>query len=322
MEFLNSIFDCPLSSAGHFALTEFLAIPNPPSREIFTLADFLLEETNDEEEPLLIELDPAPDEKPGETSQRTNNVLPEKPSESVLSLSSQCMAELLQVEQSGKLATDLLNVETTPYDTSNQPSNMDPVLPHHVTENLQNAMHTALMKVMAERDEAHAQLVSASVLHTHTLEQERKKVERLEAKLEHANKMLAQRNGVVIPRFIGLDKKKAQEEQEERDKLQKKQMEMQANSDAEIVALCEQLSSEISSRTQAALEVIRLKENRSIERKHEIEEKEALRDELIRVKEMLAQEQQNSHEARQDADRWKQYYERATSDEWDGEVQN
>ena len=112
---------------------------------------------------------------------------------------------------------------------------------------------------------------------------------------------------------FGVDRKRAQEEEEERKKLLHKQMEMQQNSDAEIIALCEQLSGEISSRTQAALEVIRLKESRAVERKHEAEEKDALRDELMRVREMLDKEQKKAQEAQQEADRWKQYHERASS---------
>ena len=244
----------------------------------------------------------------------------EKESDNIFALSAKCVTELMGAEQSGKLAMDLATVTAQSHDTAAAASFFEPLLPTHVTEHLQEAMHAALMKVMAERDEAHAQLVSTSVLHAHALEQERKKAERLSAKLELANKILLQQQKKGGPLFGGLDKnkKKEQEEKEEREKLEKKQEIMQQNSDAEIVALCEQLSSEISSRTKAALEVIRLKESRKIERQHEADEKDALKSELMRMKEKLAREQQKSQEAESEAEKWKQYYEKMSAEDKNG----
>jgi hypothetical protein len=74
---------------------------------------------------------------------------------------------------------------------------------------------------------------------------------------------------------------------------------MMQNSDEELIALCQQLSGEISARTSASLEIIRLKEGRSIERTHEASEKEALKDELKRVKERLALEQSKAEDQKQ-----------------------
>jgi hypothetical protein len=244
---------------------------------------------------------------------RKQKVMPEDiTANKVMELSSKCMGELAVAEQNGRLAMNLLG--TVP--TSNELfylaelSHLEPLLPNHVTENLQEAMHAALMKVMAERDEAHAQLVSASVLHTHTVDQEKKKVEILTTMLEEANKQLSSRVGAGL--FVD-KKKKAQEEKEERERLEKLYLSVQQNSDAEIVALCEHLSGEIAARTQAALEVIRLKESRTIERQHETAEKQALREELTRLKERLTLEERKAHEAKQDAARWKEYYDRARS---------
>lgn len=368
MEFLNSILVCPLSSTGHFALTEFLGITGAPSTEVLSAADLPPETVGETEglpaeseetlgktseeasedvgqtEAMAEDVNLASAKQPdiaeaasGESEKVTDGVASvdikaeeatsmqavqkqldntqSQVRDTILNLSSQCMVELLQAEQNGKLATDMLNVATlaTPAESSNTAKQF-PLLPNHVTENLQNAMHVALLTVMTERDEAHAQLVSASVLHAHALEQERKKTERLEVKLEVASK-LAEKAMMGPGIRFGLNQQKIKEEEEERQKLLKKQMEMQQNSDSEIVALCEQLSGEISGRTKAALEVIRLKESRRIERKHETEEKDALRDELMRVKEMLAQEQKKAQDSQQDADRWKRFYERAKSDD-------
>jgi len=65
---------------------------------------------------------------------------------------------------------------------------------------------------------------------------------------------------------------------------------MQQNSEAELVALCQQLAREISNRTEAALEVARLKASRQIERKYEHAEKDQLQDEISQLKEQLIRE--------------------------------
>ena len=305
MEFLNSTLECPLPGSSLLTLANFLRISTMPSHEVWSTSD------NNDVDDMDHEREPST---PRARNSRAFAPLPDATTTDsscnyLMALSARCIAELLQAEQRGKLALDLLEV-STPSFVSPTPTFFEPLLPAHATEHLQEAMHAALMKVMAERDEAHAQLVSASVLHAHSLEFEKKKAERLTAKLELANK-LQQKN----TRLFNLDKnKKAQEEIEEHEKLHKKHVEMQQNSDAEIVALCEQLSGEISSRTKAALEVIRMKESRKIERKHEVEEKDALKNELIRIKELLAKEQQKTQEAQREAEKWKQYYEKVTAE--------
>ena len=62
--------------------------------------------------------------------------------------------------------------------------------------------------------------------------------------------------------------------------------------DAEIVELCSQLAGEIEAKTSFALEIERLKQNREIERKTEESEKEALRDEIRRLRDLLETERQ------------------------------
>ena len=209
MEFLNSSVQCPLSSTAYYALTEFLRIPNAPTNEILSPSDNALSESEGDFGDFVVDTNTNKEasELQPPTKEASNTSVSK-----AMALSSQCISELLQAEQNQRFATDLLLVESN--NTTELPL-PTPMLPDHVTENLQNAMHEALMKVMAERDEAHAQLVSASVLHAHNLEQERKKVERLEAKLELANKLAAERQMAGIPRF-GLDRKKLEEEEKER----------------------------------------------------------------------------------------------------------
>ncbi|CAB9500363.1 expressed unknown protein [Seminavis robusta] len=309
-DFLNAALECPLSSAGHYALREFLSLQDVSSKEVWS--DLGCDDIVTSEQGADGEMGKGSD-LPLERSHRNSAEAPKK-TDALMELSSKCMGELVLAEQNGRLATNLLDSLSTINESSGQVTFLEPLLPNHVTENLQEAMHAALMKVMAERDEAHAQLVSASVLHAHTLEQEKKKVQRLTAKLDLAKaNNLKQHQGPMAPigPLFGDRRKRIQEEQEEREKLLKIELSMQQNADAEIVALCNQLSGEIAARTQAALEVIRLKESRKIERQHEAEEKQALREELGRLKERLAMEEQKVQEAQREKERWQQYYELA-----------
>jgi hypothetical protein len=68
-----------------------------------------------------------------------------------------------------------------------------------------------------------------------------------------------------------------------------------------MVALCHQLAGEISAKTSNALEISRLKETREIQRQSEAAEKQALKEELKRVKALLAEEQRQRKESEQEA---------------------
>ena len=67
-----------------------------------------------------------------------------------------------------------------------------------------------------------------------------------------------------------------------------------ANGDEELMQLCTQLSAEISAKTSHGLEIERLKSVREEEKKTEAAERKALEDELKRVKQLLAIEQQKN----------------------------
>lgn len=317
MEFFNSALGCPLSSSGLFVLTEFLYIREAPTVEISIPFDGIAEPgTVPEPADTDCSMMQSPPETASEWADRDRSTTPsprpislESLSGNILGLSSMCISELLRAEWSGKLASELAAAKFPETPLS---SFFDPLLPTHVTEQLHEAMHSALMKVMAERDEAHAQLVSASVLHARTLEQQKRKVERLTEQIEVAKKKAARTVPPIHPGMFIIDKKKEQQELEAERQRQEEIERMQQNSDAELIGLCQQLSSEISSRTQASLEVIRLKESRAVEREQETKEKDALKSELIQMKEMLAAERRKTEAARSEAEKWRQSYEKVT----------
>lgn len=195
---------------------------------------------------------------------------------------------------------------------------LEPLLPFEITDSLHGAMHGALMKIMTERDEAHSQLIAASVLHVHEIEQERKRVDLLTRQLEDSRALVkaAQMQNVAGNFFA--DKKLPSEEVTRaamKSKMTAIQAEALQNSEQDMLNLCQQLASEISAKTSASLEIIRLKESRKIERENEQAEKTALQNELRRCKEMLATQEQESREAAQEAMAWKQAYEESRKSE-------
>jgi len=203
---------------------------------------------------------------------RNQNFLAEKLAESTHRRTLECLLETMEFTQS-------------------------PFLQNAASSQYQEAMHSALMKAMEERDEAHARMVAANVLHVHETEQQKKKVALLAAQLEAAQSSssnTAVKNGV-------------NNQGNELSKLSRMENEMQQNSEAELVALCQQLAREISNRTEAALEVARLKASRQIERKYEQAEKDQLQDEISQLKEQLIRERKKSEAAQQETENWKEY---------------
>jgi hypothetical protein len=84
-----------------------------------------------------------------------------------------------------------------------------------------------------------------------------------------------------------------------------------ATTDEEMTQLCTQLANEITTKTSYALEIERLKEASETERKTYATERNTMRQELRRAKELLAAEELKRSEAQKEADKWKALYEEA-----------
>jgi len=188
---------------------------------------------------------------------------------------------------------------------------LEPLLPSAITNILRDSLHDALVTVMAERDEARAQMIAANVMHTHEVEQERKKVAVLDEKLKIAQalaeNLLNQELGFLNP-FQNNSSGRDQARKESEEKLKILADGVVQNTDAELVALCQQLSAEITSKTSKSLEIIRMKEFRKIEQEGDMAEKLALQAELQRVKEDLAVHKAKYDIAQREAQEWKEAY--------------
>jgi hypothetical protein len=166
------------------------------------------------------------------------------------------------------------------------------------SRHFREAMYTSLMQVMEERDEAHARMVASDVIHVHELEQQKKEAQRIQSRLlksvAQAQSKSSSGNKVVPDVHSILHEK-----------------EMRLSSDAELASICQQLSTEIASRSSKSLEVLRLKESRKVERENEEAERQKLEEELNRTRALLANEKAKLERSEQEMLSWKQSYEAA-----------
>lgn len=169
------------------------------------------------------------------------------------------------------------------------------------------AVHDALMAVMGDRDEAQSQLMAERVFHTHELDQERRKVEMLEKKVEYLRKVNNSESASAAAFFLG------QEDIPSRNSLGKIEQTMVQNVDAELMELCRQLSSEISIRVSLELEVLRLKESQRIEREMENRERKELHDQINLYKEKIEEVMAERDSLRVEAEKWKKSFEKIVS---------
>jgi regulator of replication initiation timing len=165
-------------------------------------------------------------------------------------------------------------------------------------------VHDTLMAIMGDRDEAQSQLMAERIFHTHELDQERRKVEVLEKKLEYLHKVNNAESASAAAFFLG------QEDIPSKNSLGKIEQTMVQNVDAELTELCRQLSSEISVRVALELEVLRLKESQKIEREIEIKEKQELYYQINFYKEKMEEAITERDSLRLEYEKWKKSFEK------------
>jgi len=307
--FFNSLLLCPLPVDALTLLCEALGIDG-------LLVDVKATATKD-----LSVIIPGKD---GTENEHKKNVASKKKKKSslsecpgvIVSLLSACETELQQFAIKGIQRFEVeKNVKVSlPYQA--QPILHQPLLSPPLTDYIHKSFHEALMKVTAERDEAHAQLVGANVMHTHSLERERKKNERLEvdATLRQSIVRLQLQEDLQHPNianFFGKPDEKVERMRNqifsEIDKVRK--LIRNIDGDVEMIQLCSQLADEISTRTSHALEIERLKQINELERKTQATEKESVEDELRRVKELLKIQRRKNTELYTETVHWRALYE-------------
>jgi len=285
--FLNSLLRCPMPIEILMEIAELLEISASTKNISPSAVDSLV--TSDESV-AGDRSNEAVEEKEGDGSKLNPSL--DRPQE-IFSLLAACNTEMLRAEtlkSNHEPTLDFAVLDTTRSNGDIQPQVKtqiyDPLLPPSVSDRMQEAMHEALVNAMAERDEAHSQLIASNVLHVHELEQERRRNERLmiEKDLKEERSRLQQPN--VASFFQNLNDDRSRRNLEA--KLTNFERMLRKNNDMELAEATRQLAEEVSAKTSHALELVRMKEAREIERKNDAEEKEALKEELRRVKALLA----------------------------------
>jgi len=307
--FLNSLLECPLPINGLTLLAGTFGIDDP-------MEDFLL--AGDESCNGKTSLIPSADKKPktnclkeGISVGRGSKLHPsDDRTVQIFNLLTACEAEIQQIDTKNE-STKTKEVSFAEI----QPIFYEPLLPPTLTEHIHNSIKKSLIDAMAQRDEAHAQLIGANVMHSNSLERMRRKNERLEidSTLSHEIARAQLRQDLEAPNLanlFGRPDERVQKIQKEIDRKIEKVHHAIRNDDgdAEMMQLCSQLASEISTKTSLALEIERIKSTRQAEMETELSEKEALQKEMRRLRELLEAERQNSSRASTEAAHWKALY--------------
>lgn len=226
------------------------------------------------------------------------------------SLSSACESELIRAKN---IQLKLKVFKSTP----KQPGpNIEPTFPpsdpkllikSKANQTSSNAiMHKAIVASMTERDEIHAQLIASKVLHDHVLQKERVQSERLKYRCLSLEKHIDGGATASNAFFVGNNVVS-------REQKRKVVNEMVQDSEAELLGLCKQLASEISGRTAASLEVIRLKESHAIELEMQKAERRMLEEEVEKLKGDLEEEKRKKDQIFHDMECYRKMYEELIS---------
>jgi len=312
--FLNAVLECPLPIDGLTLVSNALGINGP-------MEDFRSITNKSQNKGVRDSYAPShPDEEDAiknlEASSSHTNTCPAN----VLKLLTACEIELQRgetrtasMERSQQCKVNQNSL--VPHSVQIQPVFYEPLLPPKLTDHIHESIQKSLMDAMAERDEAHAQLIGANVMHTHSLERMRKKNERLEIDAtlseEIAKIRLQQDPQPHFANFFGKSDEKLKKMQDAIIRKIEKVTHMIRNNDtdAEMTELCSQLASEISTKTSFALEIKRLNEIREKERTTHSFEKEAMKNEMRRLQKLLEVERQETSKAYNEVSHWKALYE-------------
>lgn len=218
----------------------------------------------------------------------------------IASLIQNCRGALSQAKRQTVLASKLSS-ESSVCSTKSEKEEVKLVL----SPNKYNiALHGALMAVMVERDEAQSQLMGERVFHTHELDQERRKIEMLEKKIEYLLRLLNEESASATAFFLG------QENISKKNSFEYIEQLMVQDVDAELMELCRQISSEISRRVSSELEVLRLTESRKIEQEMESNERKMLDEQVAFYKQKMEEAQVERDIAIQETAKWKNSFEK------------
>lgn len=231
----------------------------------------------------------------------------------IVTVSSTCGQELLRAYYNNNVADALtLSLKDVYSDATNNASMLPPApLPSRRTSNLPSNVHeselthSALLEVMEERDRIHCHMVSESILHAYEVDELKERIGNLTSQIRESKK---ESDSAQSTGNDNDDKKLDGSSSHYRTEKS-----IQQDTEAELLSLCQQLAGEISARTEACLEVIRLQESRKIEREQYVAERQSLQDEVWQLRQRVNEQSEEIETAQQAVDVWKSAFEKCAA---------
>jgi hypothetical protein len=158
---------------------------------------------------------------------------------------------------------------------------------------LSDGIRSVLNEIMLERDEAQCRLSLAETLHKNERDELHFRVSDLTSQLEATKRgqdLQSDKNGEKT--VLSIHENKAI-----------------YDSDLELQSLCQQLAGEISARTTAKITIVRMKESRKLEQELEASERQALQDEVVKLRELVQQMSTRETEILQESRIWRESFE-------------
>lgn len=224
--------------------------------------------------------------------------------------SSQCFsqysADLVKAHEQSLIAIGTLEYMHRKFTTSDETNNACPCIaqPYSLplpSNQLSDGIYSVLNEMMKERDEAQSRLTLAEILHRQEKDELNLRVNDLESQLEATKRSQDAQSDKNLN-----DDKSASSANAQRHNIANRAI---YDSDLELQSLCQQLAGEISARTAADVSLIRMKELRKLEQEREASERQALQDEVVKLREMVQQMSARENEIVHEARMWRESFE-------------
>ena len=173
---------------------------------------------------------------------------------------------------------------------------------------LSDGMCSVLNEMMLERDEAQSRLAFAEVLHKNERDELHIRVNDLTSQLEKTKSNPDLQSSIKHDEKAVIATNARQQIHENKALL---------DSDLELQSLCQQLAGEISARTAAETSIVRMKECRQLEQKQEAVYRQALENEVVKLRELVQQMSVREVEIVQESRMWRESFDAAVQSKAD-----
>ena len=211
-------------------------------------------------------------------------------------LEKSCELSLLAIRTLENMRNNFTAVDETAMPCVTQPYTL-PLPLNQVSD----GTYSVLNEMMQERDEAQSRLTLADILHRQEKDELNLRVNDLKSQLETTKGS----QNVQGDKNLNGDKSVSATNAQYHHVANRAMY----DSDLELQSLCQQLAGEISARTAADLSLLRMKESRKLEQELEASERQALQDEVVKLREMVQQMSAQENEIKRESRMWRESFE-------------